>query len=300
VVKFVCRFYRSAENKGIGVPRAPPSTPAGVIEMYYSQWGLDESPFPTIGAGHAYYPSPTHEEALARLHFLVEQHRHFGLLLGERGSGKSLVLSVFADQCRRAHAAVVRCNLTAVSSHEFPWLVAEQLGLTCSSQSAVLEVWRRLDDRLVEIGYERRSVVVLLDDVQRAAGDVLDQVRRLMHFDSVHGSPLTVIFAAPSNAAGQIPSDFHELAALRIELEPWQVDDTHAFLSSVVAGTEPSMSVFDEDAVRRIQENAQGNPRRVVQLADLALLVGAGEEAARVGEQIVAKAAEQLVLVTDS
>ncbi|MGB6042743.1 MAG: AAA family ATPase [Pirellulales bacterium] len=268
--------------------------------MYYSQWGLDESPFPTIGAGHAYYPSPTHEEALARLHFLVEQHRHFGLLLGERGSGKSLVLSVFADQCRRAHAAVVRCNLTAVSSHEFPWLVAEQLGLSCSSQSAVLEVWRRLDDRFVEIGYERRSVVVLLDDVQRAAGDVLDQVRRLMHFDSVHGSPLTVIFAAPSHAAGQIPSDFHELAALRIELEPWQVDDTHAFLSSVVAGTEPSRSVFDEDAVRRIQENAKGNPRRIVQLADLALLVGAGEEAARVGEQIVAKAAEQLVLVADS
>lgn len=264
--------------------------------MYYSAWGLDESPFSTLGAGHGYYPSPTHEEALARLHFLVEQHRRFAMLLGERGSGKSLLLSVFAQQCQQAHAAVVRCNLTAMCGSEFPWLVAQQLNVTCATSSSSLEVWRLLEERFAEIAYERRSIVLLLDDVQRATGDVLDQVRRLMHLDSVHGSPLSVVFAAPLYAAGQIPSDFHELSALRITLEPWQVEDTSAFLSQIFAGREDALPVFDEDAVRRIQETAKGNPRRVVQLADLALLVGAGEEAARVGEQIVAKAAEELLL----
>ena len=66
--------------------------------MYASHWGLRESPFRNCLDPHCFYQSPTHEEALARLHFLVEQHRRLGLLLGPDGSGKSLLLEVFAAQ----------------------------------------------------------------------------------------------------------------------------------------------------------------------------------------------------------
>ena len=59
--------------------------------MYQSHWGLRESPFRDGPDPQSFYQSPTHEEALARLHFLVEQHRRLGLLLGPEGSGKSLL-----------------------------------------------------------------------------------------------------------------------------------------------------------------------------------------------------------------
>ena len=69
--------------------------------MYQSHWGLRESPFRNCLDPQSFYQSPTHEEALARLHFLVEQHRRLGLLLGPAGSGKSLLLEVFAAATRR-------------------------------------------------------------------------------------------------------------------------------------------------------------------------------------------------------
>ena len=69
--------------------------------MYASHWGLQESPFRNYTNPQRFYQSPTHEEALARLHFLVEEHRRLGLLLGPGGSGKSFLLEVFAAQLRR-------------------------------------------------------------------------------------------------------------------------------------------------------------------------------------------------------
>ena len=57
--------------------------------MYHSHWGLDEAPFRTDLDPRYFYQSPTHEEALARLHFPVDYRRRLGLSRGEPGSGKS-------------------------------------------------------------------------------------------------------------------------------------------------------------------------------------------------------------------
>ena len=70
--------------------------------MYQKYWGLRESPFRSGRARRRFYNSPTHDEALSRLHFLVEQHYRMGLLVGPSGSGKSLLLNVFATNCSDA------------------------------------------------------------------------------------------------------------------------------------------------------------------------------------------------------
>ena len=50
--------------------------------MYQSHWGLRAMPFNGRVDPKYFFPSPTHEEALARLHFLVENHRRLGIVLG--------------------------------------------------------------------------------------------------------------------------------------------------------------------------------------------------------------------------
>ena len=57
--------------------------------MYETYWGLAESPFRNLLDDRWFYESPSHEEVLARLHFLVDQRRLCGLLGGPRGTGKS-------------------------------------------------------------------------------------------------------------------------------------------------------------------------------------------------------------------
>jgi type II secretory pathway predicted ATPase ExeA len=84
--------------------------------MYQAPWGLEQSPFRSCLDPRFFYRSPTHEEALSRLHFLVEQRRRVGLLMGPAGSGKSLLLEVFAEQLRQKGLPVAKVNLLGIEA----------------------------------------------------------------------------------------------------------------------------------------------------------------------------------------
>ena len=78
--------------------------------MHVAYWGLSRSPFTAQLNPADYYPSAVHEEALARLHFLVDSRRRLGYLLGGSGTGKSLVLDVAALQLRRRRGRGAACG----------------------------------------------------------------------------------------------------------------------------------------------------------------------------------------------
>ena len=75
-----------------------------------------------------YYPSAGHDEALARLEYLVEARRRLGVLLGESGIGKSLVLQVAAERLARKGAAVAVVDTVGVGTRDLLWQLAAALG----------------------------------------------------------------------------------------------------------------------------------------------------------------------------
>ena len=56
--------------------------------MYESYWGLSASPFTNRLSTKWFHESGINEEALARLFYLIEQKRGFGMLSGGDGTGK--------------------------------------------------------------------------------------------------------------------------------------------------------------------------------------------------------------------
>src|SRR5260370_40516061 len=104
---------------------------------YRAHWGLTEAPFRGAFDARFFYESPTHEEALARLQFLVEERQRLGLLLGETGTGKSMLLEVFARNLRRNGSQVANISLAGADLREFLWLIAAELGLNPSGRDDV-------------------------------------------------------------------------------------------------------------------------------------------------------------------
>ena len=102
--------------------------------MYLAYWGLSESPFRGHLDPRYFHQGPTQDEALARLDFLVEQGRTLGLL-GESGSGKSLLVEVFRRQLGVVNRQVASVSLIGVDRHEFLWLLAGQLGVGALASS---------------------------------------------------------------------------------------------------------------------------------------------------------------------
>lgn len=245
--------------------------------MYQSHWGLREMPFRNRLDSRFFFESPTHEEGLARLEFLLEQRRRLGLLMGGAGSGKSLLLEVFATQVRQQGFPVAKLSLLGLEPLEVVMELAVQFALNPRRDCSLAALWRLLLDRISEFQYQQLPTVVLLDDADRASQGVLLHVTRLAQHDLTCDSRLTMVLTGRQERMGRLGESLLELAELRIDLATWQPKDTESYVKASLVHAGRNEPVFDPAAVARLHDLAHGVPRRVNQLADLALLAGAGQ-----------------------
>ena len=264
--------------------------------MYLAHWRLREPPFRNAIDSRSFYESPTHEEALARLHFLVDGRRRGGLLLGAAGSGKSLVLDVLARQARRGGRAVARLSLLGLDKQELLWALAAAWGLDPDPHAESRQLWRLILDRLAENHFDGRASVVLLDDADQASDDVLPQILRLAQSDISFDPAATLVIAARSDRIGRLDARLLELVDLRIDLLPWDTEDVRGFLQfglTRAGRPQGEDSVFAPQALALLAELSHGVPRHVAQLADLALVAAAGRDLSEVdGRTVEAVCAE--------
>ncbi|MBM4090383.1 MAG: hypothetical protein FJ276_13320 [Planctomycetes bacterium] len=268
--------------------------------MYAEHWGLRESPFGGFAGLRFFFCSPTHEEALARLRFLVENRRQMGVLVGAAGSGKTMVLDVFARQLRAEGCQVAAVNLHALEAREFLWELATQLRRNPQPPDTPFQLWRQIVDRLAENRYQRLPTIMLLDDAGEAAEDVLAHVTRLLRHASAQECPLTVVAAADIRQLPRLDQRVLDLAELRIELETWDPEDVWGFLQSGLAAAGTKQLVFDPRAALKLYELTQGVPRKVSQLAELALVAGAGRQLSQIDAGTIQSVYDELSAVTSS
>lgn len=265
--------------------------------MYLSYWGLAESPFRASLDASFFHQGLAQEEALARLHFLADERRTLGLLAGAPGSGKSMLLEVFQGQLRRAHTQPALVNVSGVDLHEFLWLAAGQLGVEVSPHANQFTLSRMLVDHLIANRYQQISTVLLLDDVDEARREVLTEIARLTQITVDRNAQITIVLATQPRRIGHLGARLLDLAELRIDIEGWEEDETDAFVKASLVRAGRSTPAFNEAAVARLHELAGGVPRRVKQLADLALLAGAGQNLGQIDVELIDSVIHELGIV---
>ena len=262
--------------------------------MYQAYWGLAKSPFRGHLDPRSFYQGPSQDEALARLHFLVEERRSLGLVLGPAGSGKSMLLEVFAKELGIVHRERALVSLLGTSRSELLWLLAGQLGVESMRAARDFQLTRAIDDHILANRYQQISTVLLLDDADEAQCDVLDEIVRLAQINQTHDAGLTLVLSARAERLHRLGSRILELAELRVDLEGWDADDTAAFIKQSLADAGRSTPIFSPADVRRLHELSGGIPRRVKQLADLALLAGAGSNLANIEPDLIEAVYQEL------
>ncbi|MCE9547068.1 MAG: AAA family ATPase [Planctomycetia bacterium] len=247
--------------------------------MFYTRhWGLSRAPFASDADPAQFHANPMHDEALARLQFLVDGRRRLGLLAGEPGTGKSLLLAVLAAKLAAAGKPVVRVNLTAVEPAEFPGLIAAGLRLNPRDNETPAKVWRMIADRITEHRYQQVGTVILIDDVDQAPPEVQSMILRLAQIDAGAGAWLTVIVATHPREVSRMNPQLLDLVELSVGLEPWDPSTAAEFLATALKKAGSPSKCFDALATERLHQLSGGIPRRVSQLADLALLAAAGDD----------------------
>lgn len=264
--------------------------------MYQTHWGLTKPPFPSGLDPRLFYEGASQREALARLRFLLAHRRRLGLVLGSDGLGKSALLAVFAEQCRKGGSTVAEVDLLGLTAREFYWRLGTELRATVRVEDDVVRLFRQLSDRLHENVLQNKQTVVVVDDLDQTGPDVLSHVQRLLRTDAANSGWLTVVGSVTTNQLGRLGRPLLELVDLRIDLEAWDELDTVGYLQNALLEAGAERPLFDDTALTELYRLSAGTPRLINRLADFALLAGSSNSLEAVDAETIQAASEAINL----
>ncbi|MCE9603580.1 MAG: AAA family ATPase [Planctomycetia bacterium] len=255
---------------------------------------LNRKTSPATLAPRCLVRTPSHEEASARLQFVVEHGSRLGLLLGESGSGKTTLLESFHEELRGAGCLTAVVNVAGLEAQELLWSIAVKLRTPVEKEWNLFQLWRALNDRFTELRFLREQAVVLVDDAGLASTDVLMQIYRLAQSEPASEARLSIILGTTRAALPRIGRHLLELVDLKIELPAWSVAEARALVEAT-AGTGRAVR-FSTTAMERLHRLSGGMPRMIVRLADLARLAAAADGGDTVDAETVEGVYDELSL----
>ncbi len=267
--------------------------------MYTSFFGLNEKPFSITPDPRYLFMSERHGEALAHLVYGVTESGGFIQLTGEVGTGKTTLVRTLLLNRMPDNADVAVILNPQLSPLEFLASICEELGVERQnepySSKALIDALNR--HLLAAHGAGRRTILVV-DEAQNLARDVLEQVRLLTNLETSKQKLLQIILIGQPELRELLArNDLRQLAQRitgRYHLEPLSRDETARYIEHRLKVAGALGEVFDTAAKREVYRLSEGVPRLVNVICDRALLGAYAEETRRVGKRLVRRAAREV------
>ena len=266
--------------------------------MYKTYFGFREKPFSKTPDPRFLFLSSGHEEALARLEFVLEE-REIAVLTGDIGCGKTTLSRALMDRLGDDYrfCFIVNPRLTAA---EFLRTTARLLEVEnpAASKDALLE-----QINSVVYGWYQKGIcpVIVIDEAQMIIdAEVFDEIRLLTNFQLDDRNLLGVVIMGQPELRAMLASPrfepLRQRIALHYHLQPLSLDETMEYLDFrlEVAGGTPGL--FTPDAVQKIFELTGGVPRRINSMATNALLVAYGSDASLIDSAIIDEIKDELMM----
>ncbi len=270
--------------------------------MYQSHWQLAAKPFENTADTRFYYPAETHQGALLKLRYAVENRRGAALLSGAAGLGKSLIVQALLRQLSDSYAPRVHLVFPQMPPDQLLAYLAESLSGSSSSQSTwpIQQSIRCIEKTLAENVDKGRHCVVVIDEAQDLDDSrTLETIRLLLNFEHKAVAAMTVLLVgqpALLPVLDRMP-ELDERLAVKCLLRRLSLEETISYIHHRLQAAGARQEIFDASALEAVHHLSWGVPRRINRLCDLALLIGFAEERSAIGREQIEAVSDELVAV---
>jgi len=165
--------------------------------MYLYHFGLTELPFTLTPNTKFYLPLQPHDEALAVLTTALQAGEGFIKVIGEVGTGKTLLCRKLLNEIP-AHFVTAYIPNPYLNPDELRRAVAVELGIKQAQRMSVQLLTQRIQNRLLELHGQGHSVVLILDEAQALPETSLEALRLFTNLETETRKLLQVVlFAQP-------------------------------------------------------------------------------------------------------
>lgn len=249
--------------------------------MYLYHFGLRELPFTLTPNTSFFLGLEPHNEALAVLITALKTGEGFIKVIGEVGTGKTLL-------CRKLLNEIPEHFITAyipnpyLKPDELRRAVAIELGVKQAQRMSVQLLTQRIQQKLIDLHKEGRSVVLILDEAQALPEESLEALRLFTNLETETRKLLQVVlFAQPELDERLSQTDFRQLRqriTFAYKLRAMTNIEVQRYIEHrlQVAGYKGAV-LFNANLCKKIYKATQGIPRLVNILCHKMLMLTYGE-----------------------
>lgn len=256
--------------------------------MYRKHWGLTPGFLSPHHPRNPIFPSEAREEALARIQYLIDEGHRLGLLAAESGLGKTSLFEQLARERSIQGFPVALVNPLGMDEQELLLKLCTALGNPSDPPASIAQLWQSFSELLWANQQMGWTTLLLVDDAHEADSDVLTALTRIVQSEPSVTARVTTILSVVPDRVALLGRRLRELADLQIELTRWDPGETAAYLRWATQQSGVAEPIFQADAVDEIHRIADGVPRQICTLAELALVAGAGNAQQQVDRLTIA------------
>ena len=238
-----------------------------VSDTPFSFFGLTANPFGAHPDARFFYPSLQHREALAVLSHRIRGHAGFIVMLGEPGTGKSIVLECLKDLLKASETHFSYLLNSKIGVAEFFELIAHDFRLPCVNPTKTATLIA-LNEYLLTRSRAGQTTALVVDSAEKLSTELLEEIELLGNLENRDGQLLQVVFAAQPSferllEAPELRSLKQRLVS-RAQLEPLDLAQAAAYIEHRMAKAgAKGHGVFDADVVAEIHRRTHGVPRLI-------------------------------------
>ncbi len=269
--------------------------------MFNDYYGLTGRPFQLTPDPAFYFESLTHRKALSYLSYGLAQGEGFVVITGEVGAGKSTLVAHLMNTIDPARLTAAQIVTSKLDGEELVHIVAQAFGLIVDGHdkaSALGAIEAFLHD---EARAGRRCLLVV-DESQNLAIDALEELRMLSNFQlGAHPLLQTLLLGQPEFR--DTIQDHPQLEQLRQRviaahhLDAMELGEVQPYIEHRLncVGWSDSPK-FDQRVFTVLFEASGGVPRRINQICNRLMLLGAVDQRNRIDGAMLTQVLEELEL----
>lgn len=249
--------------------------------MYLYHFGLTELPFTLTPNTNFFLGLEPHNEALAVLLTALKTGEGFIKVVGEVGTGKTLL-------CRKLLNEIPEHFVTAyipnpyLNPDELRRAVASELGVKQAQRMSSQLLTQRIQERLLELHSKGHSVVVILDEAQALPEDSLEALRLFTNLETESRKLLQVVlFAQPELDERLAEQKFRQLRqriTFSYQLRTMTAAEVeHYIMHRLHVAGYKGPALFSAALAKKIAKASKGVPRLVNVICHKMLMLCYGE-----------------------
>ena len=258
--------------------------------IYQDFFGFSEKPFDLTPDPKYLYLSSKHKEVLAHLVYGLQENNGFLKIIGEVGTGKTMICRSFLRELRADFNIAYIFN-PCLNQLELLQTINTELGLPGKSKSK-----KKLVDVLNHFLLEERAkghrVVVIIDEAQDLATNVLEQLRLLSNLETDTEKLIQIVLIGQPELDKVLAKDglrqLRQRITIKWELLPLNLEETRGYIQhrlNIALGK--GKVRFSRQAVEMVFRYSRGIPRMINVVADRTLLIAYTQSSKKITTKIV-------------